>query len=54
MEMSRLTRDGIAEPVSDQILRVERGQEKSHFPCSGDHDEQDWQPYTTDLAISMW
>ena len=28
MEMSRLTRDGIAEPVSrDQILRRERGQE---------------------------
>ena len=35
MEMSRLTRDGIAEPVSrDQILRRERGQGIIHFPCS--------------------
>ena len=32
MEMSRLTRDGTAEPVSrDQILRRERGQEKKTF-----------------------
>ena len=47
--MSRLTRDGAAEPVSrDQILRHERGQEKKHFPCSADH-EQDWQPYPVDL-----
>ena len=43
--MSRLTRDGIAEPVSrDQILRRERGQGNIHFTCSADH-EQDWQPY---------
>ena len=43
--MSRLTRDGTAEPVTrDQILRRERGQVKNiHFP-SADH-EQDWQPY---------
>ena len=35
MEMSRLTRDGTAEPVSrDQILRRERGQGTIHFPCS--------------------
>ena len=33
MEMSRLTRDGTAEPVSrDQILRRERGQGNIHFP----------------------
>ena len=33
MEMSRLTRDGTAEPVSrDQILRRERGQGKIIFP----------------------
>ena len=33
--MSRLTRDGMVEPVSgDQILRRERGQRKKHFPCS--------------------
>ena len=33
MEMSRLTRDGTAEPVSrDQILRRERGQGKNIFP----------------------
>ena len=33
MEMSRLTRDGTAEPVSrDQILRRERGQGNINFP----------------------
>ena len=48
MEMSRLTRDGTAEPVSrDQILRHARGQGNLHFPCSADH-EQDWQPYPVD------
>ena len=46
--MSRLARDGTAEPVSrDQLLRRERGQENIHFPCSADHD-QDWQPYPVD------
>ena len=46
--MSRLTRDGTAEPVSrDQILRRGRGQGNDHFPCSADH-EQDWQPYPVD------
>ena len=48
MEMSRLTWDGTAEPVSrDQILRHERGQGNIHFSCSADH-EQDWQPYPVD------
>ena len=48
MEMSRLTRDGTAEPVSlDQILRRIWGQGNIIFPCSGDH-EQDWQPYPVD------
>ena len=48
MEMSRLTRDGAAEPVSrDQILRYERGQGNIHFSCSPDH-VQDWQPYPVD------
>ena len=48
MEMSRLTRDGTAEPVSqDQILRHARGQGNVHFPSSADH-EQDWQPYPVD------
>ena len=47
-EMSRLTRDGTAEPVSrDQILRHARGQGNIIFPCSADH-EQDWQPYPVD------
>ena len=47
-KMSRLTRDGTAEPVSrDQILRHARGQGNIHFPCSADH-EQDWQPYPVD------
>ena len=33
MEMSRLMRDGTAEPVSrDQFLRRERGQKYTHFP----------------------
>ena len=46
--MSRLTRNGTAEPVSqDQILRHARGQGNVHFPCSADH-EQDWQPYPVD------
>ena len=46
--MSRLTRDGTAEPVSrDQILRHVRGQGKIPFPCSADHG-QDWQPYPVD------
>ena len=46
--MSRLTRDGTAEPVSrDQILRHARGQGDIHFPCSADH-EQDWQPCPVD------
>ena len=48
MEMSRLTRDGTAEPVSrDQVLRRERGQGNIHFPRSAD-DKQDWQPYPVD------
>ena len=47
--MSRLTRYGTAEPVSqDQILRREWGPGNIHFPCSADH-EQDWQPYPVDL-----
>ena len=53
MEMSRLKRDGIAEPVSrDQILRREWGQGNIHFPCSADH-EQDWQPYSVDF-LTVW
>ena len=45
MEMSKLTRDGTAEPVSrDQILRRERGQRINHFSCSDADHEQDWQP----------
>ena len=40
MEMSRLTRDGTAEPVSrDQILRHARGQGNMNFPCSADHEQ---------------
>ena len=46
--MSRLTRDGTAEPVSrDQILRRVRGHEDIHFSCSAHH-EQDWQPCPVD------
>ena len=44
--MSRLTRDGMAEPSSrDLILKRERGKGKKRFSCSVDHDEQYWQPY---------
>ena len=43
MEMSKLTRDETAEPVSrDQILRRERGQRIIHFPCSAADHEHDW------------
>ena len=46
--MSRLTRDGTAEPASlGQILRPVRGQGDIHFPCSANH-EKDWQPYPVD------
>ena len=52
MEMSKLTRDGNAKPVSrDQILRRERGQRKTHFPCSATDHEQDWQPCPVVRAI---
>ena len=48
MEMSRLTRDGTAEPISrDHILRHARGKGNIHFTCSADH-EQDWQLYSVD------
>ena len=48
IEMSRLTRDGTAEPVSrDQILRRERGEGTIISLCPADH-EQDWQPYPVD------
>ena len=46
--MSRLRRDGTAEPVSrNQILWRERGHGNVHFPCSADH-EQDWKAYPVD------
>ena len=52
MEMSKLTRDGTAEPVSrDQILRRKRGQQIIHFPCSAADHEQDWQPCPVVRAI---
>ena len=42
--MIGLTRGGKAEHVSrDQILRHERRQGNTIFPCSDDH-KQDWQP----------
>ena len=51
--MSRLTRDGTAEPVSrDQIHRRVRGQGNIHFPCSADH-VQDWQPHAVDPYSAM-
>ena len=54
MEMSRLTRDGTAEPISrDQILEREREQGKVHFPCPADH-VQDWQPYPVNPYSAAW
>ena len=51
--MSRLMRDGTAEPISrDQIIRHERGQGNIHFPCSADH-VQDWQPYPVDSTLAI-
>ena len=49
MEISRLTWDGTAEPVSrDQILRRKQTRiRKCPFFCTANH-EQDWQPYTAD------
>ena len=45
MRMSKLTRDGTAEPVSrDQIFRRELRQGIIHFPCTAADHEQDWQP----------
>ena len=54
MEMSRLTRDGMAEPGSREqiILRHTRGQGNIYFPCPADH-EQDWQPYPVDLYSAI-
>ena len=52
--MSRLTRDETAEPFSgDQILRLERGQGNTYFPCSVDH-EQDWQTYLVDSYFLLY
>ena len=52
--MSRLTRDGTAEPVSlDLILWRERGgTRKFLFSCSADQ-EQDWQPYPVDTYCAI-
>ena len=52
--MSRLTRDGTAEPVSrDQILRRKHGRGNIHSPSSADH-VQDWQPYSVDPYYSCY
>ena len=54
MDMSRLARDGTAEPVSrDRILRRERGQRIIHFPCSAADREQDWQPCPVVMDIHI-
>ena len=53
--ISRLTRDGTAEPVSRaQILRRVRGRGNwnIHFLCSVDH-EQDRQPYPVDSYSAL-
>ena len=46
--MSRLTRDGTAEPVTrDKFSGGSRDRKKYIFSVSADH-EQDWQPYPVD------
>ena len=51
--MSRLTWDGMAEPISrDEVLRRVRGQGNAHFLCSADH-EQDWQPHPVDTYSAI-
>ena len=51
VKMSRLTRDGTAEPVL-RDLRRKRRQGNTQFPCSADH-EQNWQPYPVDPYFYM-
>ena len=54
--MSRLARDGTAEPVSrDQILIGTHGDKGILiFPvCSADHEEQDWQLYPVDPCSAI-
>ena len=52
VEMSKLTRDGTAEPVSrNQMLRRERGQRIINYLCSVAGHEQDWQPCPVVKAI---
>ena len=55
MEVSKLARNGTAEPVSrDEFLRrEERGQGNIQIPCSADH-EQDWQPYPVDHTLAIY
>ena len=49
-----VSRDGFGSPVPrDQILRRERGQRNVYFPCSADHDEQDWQPCPFDPSLAI-
>ena len=44
-----------AEPAPrDQILRHARGQGNTHFPCSADHDDRDWQPYPVDPYSAIY
>ena len=47
--MSRLTRDGTAEPISRKTIFLGANGDREIFigPCSADH-EQDWQPYPVD------
>ena len=51
--MRRLTRDGTAKPVSrDQILRRERGQGNTRFPCSADHEQDYWLLVTYNIRLT--
>ena len=45
--MSRLTRDGTADPSRETKFSGTHGDRGILFPCSADH-EQDWQPYPFD------
>ena len=51
VKMSRLTRDGTAEPILRDLRRKLR-QGNIQFPWSADH-EQNWQPYPVDPYFYM-
>ena len=51
--MSKLTRDGIAEPSRKKTKLSGANRDRNiFFSCSADH-EQDWQPYPVDASLAI-